>query len=583
MIIRESLKHFTKEELTQIRQLNEELTTQFEEQAKVYEKCRKSGENANENPEIKKYRLANRELSTQIKSLYEQGQTHFIESRTDSELIDYAYKILDYLTFEDVIDYLSIYEKPEWITDKMETPEWLFAESLGCIYGETDFGLVMDYFDKNITTDGELYNHYSDLVDKAENLAKGYQAELTKNLANLADLFAQAQERRRKKAIEKAKDRTHTPETDIQYQPRTPSKYMSLSTSMYSQEAYYALSRARANQLGFNFDEPLEQGGYKIIPIEDKKLGLKGLALGYQKTTNPKKSAKQKKKTHPIFVLQNADIIESKHNYNPRKLYCFILDKLFNNDYLREGASMPSFIDITTKELLDNGVFNSRKEAIDGINESIIPLTSLSLAEFNKDNGTIKGIDVLFPSIKQREEEKSVNTYRIFFQSGLNYLGIFNQFTPCPNYIYRLPNRAGTLLYKLFTQANMNKDRFLDGKSGKLNIPLTTVQDYLDLPSLESVSKSRKENERILKPIQKAIAEITQIDKEMYPNEPIIKLTLSNREGLSAKEYIQKGYLTLEIKSDYILKKYREITTDHEHKKEVTRKIIARNKRTKEK
>ena len=576
MIIFESPKHTTPEELEQIKNLYSQLSKQTKTLERAYKKCVKNGEDVNDNKTLKKYRLENRELIEQLESIQRQGQTHFLENKTDSELIAHATKTLDSLTFEDFIDFLSAHNKIEWI---QHGDGKLNDFGLNLIYDFTDFGLIIDYFSRSPLPTFETHeNQFRDLATRAEKLSQEFANELYQRRDELPTLFKQARER----AEKRREVRTITSETNIEYQPKRPNKYMSLTTSMISQEVSYALSRARATQLSFSFDEPLEQGGYRIIPIEDKKLGLKGLALGYQKTTNPKKSARQKTTTHPIFVLQNADIIESKHNYNPRKLYIFILDKLFGNDYLREGATMPPYIDITTKELLDNGVFNSRKEAIDGLNESIIPLTSLSIAEFDKNTQYIKGVSVLFPSIKKLEgKEKTVTTYRISFQNELNYLAIFNQFTPCPNYIYRLPNRSGTLLYKLFTNANMNKEKFLEGEVGKINIPLTTIQDYLDLPSLESVSKSRKENERILKPIQEAISQITELDKKMYPDEPIIKLTLSSREGLSAKEYIQKGYLTLEIKSDYILKKYREIATDHEHKKEVTRKRIARNKRTK--
>lgn len=575
MIIRDSYKQITPEELEQLRKLRKEISNNWKA-IQIIDQQRADLETGGDidklEEKVKETRLSLRQKFDEIDEIYKKGQTRFIENTPDSDLIQYAYKIIESLTFEDFVYYLAKQFKAEWIINSEN--EHNYFRALHLINGETDFGAVIDYFAINLTP--EIESSFDDLCNKSESLARDLQQKVYESLSDLPDLFEKALEQDRPKS----KKKTHTSETDIEYIEREPSQYMHLATSMYTQTSMRVLSqpkmrvRENPNQQVWNFSD----SGYTISTIQEERLGVHGLALGYQK------QSKNKNTRHPVFVLQNSEVITSKHNYNVRKILIFALDKLFDNDHLRKTGTMPEYLDITTKELLDNQVFNSRKEANEGMNESIMPLHSLSLAVLDK--GNITKVCSLFPKIErlERETKTSVSTYRIHFDKGedINYLGLFSQFTPCPSYFYRLSNRAGTLLYHIFTRANENKDKFKEGERGCINIKLTDIQRELDLPSLESVRKSRKESERILEPIKKAVAEITKTDKENSPQEPILKLKLSNQDGKPAREYIEQGYLEVTIESDYILKKYREIDSDHEHKKEVTRKRIARNKRLKE-
>jgi len=579
MIIRDSYKQITPEELKQLRKLHKEISKDWKA-VQIIDQQRADLETGGDidklEEKVKETRLSLRQKFDEIDEIYKKGQTRFIENTPDSDLIQYAYKILESLTFEDFVYYLAKQFKAEWIINSES--EHNYFRAIHLINGETDFGAIIDYFAINLTP--EIESSFNDLCNKSESLARDLQQKIYERHSDLPDLFEKALEQDRPKR----KKKTHTSETDIEYIEREPSQYMHLATSMYAQTSMRVLSqpkmrvRENPNQQVWNFSD----SGYTISTIKEERLGVCGLALGYQK------QSKNKNTKHPVVVLQNSEVITSKHNYNVRKILLFTLDKLFDNNHLRKTGTMPEYLDITTKELIDNQVFNSRKEANEGMNESIMPLHSLSLAvmETKGKDSIITKVCSLFPKIERlkRETKTSVSTYRIHFDKGedINYLGLFSQFTPCPSYFYRLSNRAGTLLYLIFTRANENKDKFKEGESGTINIKLSDIQKELDLPTLEDVRKSRKENERILEPIKKAIAEITKTDKESYPQEPILKLKLSSPRGKSAREYIEQGYLEVAIVSDYILKKYREIDSDHEHKKEVTRKRIARNKRLKE-
>ena len=578
MRIQESLKQSTPEELEKLRDLHSKYSKQLEKRQKIIEESPDS-ENATEEDKeklrarLREIRKESDKIWGRIVEINKDISNRFLESMSESELMEYAFRVLESLTFEDFIYYLSRNWKPEWI--QVRKPDLIFYDSIVFINDYTDFGIIASYFTDNLAL--VFTEQFDQLISKQDQLARDFKQGILDNIADLPELFKKVKEEQDR---QKSNKKSHTSESDIEYIEREPSPYMHLSTSMYTQTSMRVLSqpkmraRENPNQQVWNFSD----SGYTISTIKEERLGLHGLALGYQK------QSKNKNTKHPIFVLQNAEVITSKHNYNVRKILLFALDKLFENNHLRKTGTMPEYLDITTKELLDNQVFNSRKEANEGMNESIMPLHSLSLAVY--DNGTIIKVCSLFPKIErlERETKTSVSTYRIHFDKGenINYLGLFSQFTPCPSYLYRLSNRAGTLLYLIFTRANENKDKFKEGASGTINIKLSDIQRELDLPSLEDVRKARKENERILEPIKKAVIEITETDKETCPNESMLTIRWSPRKNLTAREYIEQGYLKITIESDYILKKYREIESDHEHKTEATRKRIARNKRLKE-
>lgn len=263
------------------------------------------------------------------------------------------------------------------------------------------------------------------------------------------------------------------------------------------------------------------------------------------------------------LTLQLDDInVLTRGNDVAKDFFLVLLTKLpeqalFNGELCRDS------IILSTRELVELGLYTRTEDAKRAFRQAAGILTSIKLkgkfkVKGHKDGGIytdeVNGLRVLFTGSDDSKRGQCI----IHLNSKVNWGAFARFFAPYPKWGFALPSRkARDLLYYIFYMARIKKNEVAE--HGYFNIRYRALQATLHLPSEDGNGNTFR---TIKEPLEKAISEI---EEENTKTDNDLQLTLTPFPSLEAssripiKEFLDKGYLRVEISGDYA-KAYEELS-----------------------
>lgn len=226
-------------------------------------------------------------------------------------------------------------------------------------------------------------------------------------------------------------------------------------------------------------------------------------------------------------------------NKTAKRLFIFTLKKL-NEQAFSGGTLRQDHIVFPIKELIDEGLYSTQQSARTGFDRGMDILTSLkingSLSKGKKNTVEQAAVEVLFTGANR---DKGAATIFINDRIDWNFIACF--YTVLPHYIFRLPNRAGDLLFYIFYLARQHTREIKE--RGYFTISLKAVQQRLNLPN-EADTKNPERD--IRRQIEDAIEAI-----ENENNDIDFTITPIYEEGAPIADYLNNGYLKIGLAGEY--------------------------------
>lgn len=287
--------------------------------------------------------------------------------------------------------------------------------------------------------------------------------------------------------------------------------------------------------------EVLGSGKNLLELIHRKSLISKGTELSID-SDGEQYSITSKTSSHNI-TIKIADINKLiGSNKAAKKMFVYTLIKaneqaIFNGEVGRDYVSFP------LSELIEIGFYKTPQSARKGFYAAMDALTDIKL------NGEIqvtkKNKISVIGSHPIRYGIIDNNQCYVFLESSFNWRSLMQYFTILPRYYFKLSNRASDLLYYIFYIA---RQRTKDIKErGGFTISLRAIHGYLRLPNETGLNNPQRD---IKQPIEDAIEQIENEHNAMYGNLDFSLLPVCD-DSLSISDYLDNGYLKIELKGDF--------------------------------
>lgn len=272
-------------------------------------------------------------------------------------------------------------------------------------------------------------------------------------------------------------------------------------------------------------------------------------------------------------TLELSDIDKLVGSNKPaKKMFIYSLIKM-NEQAYSDGVLRRNYIQFPLQELIDIGYYTRPQSARKGFNNAMDILTSLKI-KGTLQKGKKKAVDQSAIEVLFTGANINKGTCTIFLNERINWAFVAAFYTILPKYYFSLPNRAGDLLYYIFTLA---RQRLKDiEKKGYFTISMRAVHERLNLPS----EVNNKDPQRTIKqPIEEAITAIEEASKD-------IEFTITPFYDMKAPiaNYLSNGYLKIELKgkyaNDFIAlsnKTSKQIQAAEKRRETITQKAIAIN------
>ena len=245
-----------------------------------------------------------------------------------------------------------------------------------------------------------------------------------------------------------------------------------------------------------------------------------------------------------ICTLEIDDITKlSGYNKSIKKIFAFALVKT-NEQAYSDGVFRQNYITFPLKELLEVGVYKNIRAARAGYEDAMRALTSLKfsgkISQGKKAAATQAKIEVLFTGA-----EISNGECKIYLNERINWQYVAPFYTMIPAFYFALPTKAADLLFYVFYLARQNQEKIRD--NGYFNINNRSIAQFLGLPDeSEAKNPSRDIRQRIEEAIE-------GIEKKILTSgeKGALMLTPCNGDSTTIKDYLDNGYLKVEIAGSY--------------------------------
>lgn len=236
-------------------------------------------------------------------------------------------------------------------------------------------------------------------------------------------------------------------------------------------------------------------------------------------------------------TVEIADI--NKMNKAGKKFLILSLIKA-NEQALHNGQLTREYISFPLQELVDYGLYARLTGARKGFEIGTDALTSIkvkgTVRKSKNSTTTIKALEVPFTGAKIEN-----NQCYIYLNTRIDWNFLTQYFTKIPRYYFRLSNRAGDLLYYIFYLARQHTKEIADRRY--FTISFRAIHSLLKLPS---ELDTQRHEQLIRSPIEDAVREIEETNKQMYGNkEFLLELVYDEKAGIS--EYLDNGYLKVSL------------------------------------
>ena len=234
-----------------------------------------------------------------------------------------------------------------------------------------------------------------------------------------------------------------------------------------------------------------------------------------------------------------------------RKYFRFILAQIAENYDFSAKQFKVKEISFTLQSIVDIGGYKNINTARDALKKAAGQLMSMKV--YAAHDVIVKGkkahtesiTAVLFPTIHRVND-----AYIVSLNPDVSWNMLLTTFTYFPKWGFSLPMRAMDLLAHIFFTARQNYKQLME--RGYFIIKMRTVHRILALPS----EKGNREPKKTIKdPIEKAISDIEDTiaaNREEIAPHSFLRITPIYNESGGIMEYLDKGYLKIEMGGEYL-------------------------------
>ena len=269
--------------------------------------------------------------------------------------------------------------------------------------------------------------------------------------------------------------------------------------------------------------------------------------------------------------LENVDLLL--HSKKAKKWFVFLMGQIVNQAVAQDGTLKRNYVFFTPSDLVNLGLYSSTRAAIKAFDDISGLLTSLKAkGELRKGKKTIEQKDVIV--LFTRAQFTKREGFYISINHEINWALICAYYTVVHKAYFKLSSRASDLLLYVFIRARQNTNALKD--RGYFTISMRAVQDRLNLPNEKTTGHPERD---IRQPIEEAI---TAIEDELKDSD--FKITPIYDVGAPIADYLDKGYLKVELKGKYVETfnkleetKRKQIAAANNRKEKIKDAAIARN------
>lgn len=269
--------------------------------------------------------------------------------------------------------------------------------------------------------------------------------------------------------------------------------------------------------------------------------------------------------------LENVDLLL--HSKKAKKWFIFLMGEIIKQAVTPDGQLKKAFVFFTPNDLVNLGLYSTTRAAIKAFDDISSLLTSLKAkGELRKGKKTIEQKDVIV--LFTRAQFIKREGFYISINHEINWALICAYYTVVHKAYFKLSSRASDLLLYVFIRARQNTNALKD--RGYFTISMRAVQDRLNLPNEKTTGHPERD---IRQPIEEAI---TAIEDELKDSD--FKITPIYDVGAPIADYLDKGYLKVELKGKYVETfnkleetKRKQIAAANNRKEKIKDAAIARN------
>ena len=222
-----------------------------------------------------------------------------------------------------------------------------------------------------------------------------------------------------------------------------------------------------------------------------------------------------------------------------KKFLHFIESELYQRTYYK-GKMNADVVTFPLQKLVDKKVYTSVQNARRAFRDASDALTALRVSATIKNGKKevttgSEGRVVLFPTMIIKDGQCFVRLNR-----DIDWSPLLKDFFLMPDSWWALPDNASDLEYKIFRMIRMNKEKIDENGSLTINVSLSSVAIWLDLP-LDTKNPKRD----VKDPIETAVKHVAE---SLDPNN--FKIEIKTDLNASLSQYLS-GYLEITIGGAY--------------------------------
>lgn len=240
------------------------------------------------------------------------------------------------------------------------------------------------------------------------------------------------------------------------------------------------------------------------------------------------------------LLINNIEML-SGSNKPAKKLFVYLMSEINKKAY-HNGELSRDHIDVFYDDLVDIGMYDHVQSASTGLTNALAIYTTLSLMGNASSDSPKKphiADDWTLPFIKS---SRLRGGRRVFLNPYFDWGFFIAYYTILPSYYFRLPNRASDLLYLIFFVARMRTKNIAE--NGYFTISNKTIHQRLNLPAPNATKNPRRD---IFDKYIKAVEDIEEEHEKLFGTGGEFMLTPIYPEGCNMAEFIDKGYLKIEM------------------------------------
>ena len=270
------------------------------------------------------------------------------------------------------------------------------------------------------------------------------------------------------------------------------------------------------------------------------------------------------------YVFQIPDLEKiSKYNKGTKKIFNYLLIKL-NQQAYSDGVFRRNYISFPLQELIEIGIYADKKSARRGFMDAMTALVAAPIGGEIDIKGK-KPVSQSKISVMFYDAEVTNGECIVKLNESLNWSFVAQFYTILPAFYFALPAKAADLCQYIFERARQSQDDIKE--KGSFTIKLRSIAQFLGLPD---ETEARNPSRDIRQRIEEAIEDI---EKKMEADDErgALKLTPQVKDRVSITEYLDNGYLRVDIAgsyADYFIKNAESNEREREKARKKKEKIV---------